>query len=116
MRLAGTTYVLLACGAACRRETLASAAKEPVVVVSAGATRALTLDSVTFVARIRSDIAAQLKKVDSPGDPREGVPHIVGWQWVADLGEIDLWTKACETRNLTCTIMVHGSGTMVFSV
>jgi hypothetical protein len=117
MRLARATCVLLACGAAaCRRETPVSATKEPMVVVSAGTTRPHEVDSVTFVARIRPDIAARLKTVDHPGDPAEGVPHIVGWQWIADLGEIDPWTKACATRELTCTIMVHGSGTMVFSV
>lgn len=86
------------------------------MVVSANATRPHTLDSVTFVARIRPDIAAKLHRVDHPGNPAEGVPHIVGWQWVSDLGDIDPWTKACETRELTCTIMVHGPGTMVFSV
>jgi hypothetical protein len=108
--------VLLACGAACGQATPVRGAKEPVVVVSADSTRPLIVASVTFVARIRPDIAAKLRRVDYPGDPMEGVPHIVGWQWVPDLGEIDLWTKACETRELTCTITVHGSGTMVFSV
>jgi hypothetical protein len=116
MRLADATYVLLAYGAACGQATPVPGAKEPVVVVSADSTRPLVTASVTFVARIRPDIAAKLERVDHPGDPTEGVPQIVGWQWVSDLGEVDPWTKACETRELTCTITVHGSGTMVFSV
>jgi hypothetical protein len=116
MRLPNAMYVLLACGAACRHSTPARAAAEPVVLLTAGAIRPHALASVTFVARIRPDIAAKLVRVDHPGDPTEGVPHIVGWQWVSDLGEVDPWTKACETRELTCRITVHGSGTMVFSV
>jgi len=116
MRLANATYVLLAYGAACQHAAPGHGDREPVVVLSAGATRPHTLDSVTFVARIRPDIAAKLRRVDHPGDPTEGVPQIVGWQWVTDLGQTDPWTKACETRDLTCTITVHGSGTMVFSV
>jgi len=91
-------------------------AKEPPVTVSAQATRVYPTDSVTFTASIRSDIAGKLRKVDHPGDPAEAVPHIVGWQWVPDLGEVDPWTTACSSRELRCTIMVHGSGTMVFSV
>ncbi len=116
MRLSNTTYALLASGAACQQATPVHSAKEPVVVVSASATRPVVIDSVTFVARIRPDITAKLRRVDHPGDPTEGMPHIVGWQWVPDLGEVDPWTRGCETRELTCTIMVHGSGTMAFSV
>jgi len=91
-------------------------AKEPPVTVSAQTTRVYPTDSVTFSASIRSDIAGKLRRVDHPGDPAEAVPHIVGWQWVPDLGEVDPWTTACSSRELRCTIMVHGSGTMVFSV
>ena len=116
MGLGKVTYALLAYGAACRQAPPAHDAKEPVVVVSASSTSPFVIDSVTFVARIRPDIAAKLRRVDHPGDPTEGTPHIVGWQWVSDLGQVDPWTKACETRDLACTIMVHGSGTMVFSI
>jgi hypothetical protein len=28
----------------------------------------------------------------------------------------DLWTKACESRDLACAVEVHGSGTMVFTI
>jgi hypothetical protein len=116
MRLVDAIFVGLASVTGCRREARGAAAKAPVVVVSANVVRPLVTDSVTFVARIRSDIAGKLRRVDHPGDPTEGVPQIVGWQWIPDLGEVDPWRTACTTRELTCTIMVHGSGTMVFSV
>jgi hypothetical protein len=116
MRLSEVTSVLLVVAAACGSEAAVQSSKEPPVAVSAQATRVYAIDSVTFTARIRSDIAGELRRVDHPGNPAEGVPHIVGWQWVPDLGEVDPWTTACTSRELRCTIIVHGSGTMVFSV
>ena len=116
MRLTEVTSMLLVLAAACGAQVPVHSGKEPPVTVSAQATLVHVIDSVTFIARIRSDIAGELRRVDHPGDPSEGVPHIVGWQWVSDLGQIDPWTTACVSRELRCTIMVHGSGTMVFSV
>jgi len=116
MRLTEVTSVLLILAAACGHEVPVHSGKKPPVAVAAQATLVHALDSVTFIARIRSDIAGELRRVDHPGDPAEGVPHIVGWQWFPDLGQIDPWTTACTSRELRCTIMVHGSGTMVLSV
>ena len=116
MRLIEITSVLLVLAAACGTDAPVPSGKEPPVAVSAQATLVQVIDSVTFIARIRSDVAAELRRVDHPGNPAEGVPHIVGWQWVSDLGQIDPWTTACTSRELRCTIIVHGSGTMVFSV
>jgi hypothetical protein len=74
------------------------------------------IDSVRFVARIRPDVAAQLRPTDHPGDPLDTTAHVVGWHWIPDIDIIDPWTKACESRGSTCVVEVHGSGTMVFSI
>jgi len=116
MRLTEAANMLLVFAAACSADASVHARKDPAVTVSTEARRVYVLDSVAFVARVRADIARELRRVDHPGDPTEGVPHIVGWQWVPDLGEVDPWTTACTSREFRCTIMVHGSGTMVFSV
>ncbi len=102
--------------AACGTKTPVPPAKEPAVRLTAGATIVHWIDSVTFVAHIRPDVAAQLRPADHPGDPMDLAPHIIGWHWVPDLDWIDQWTQTCPGPGLTCTIMVHGGGTMVFSV
>jgi hypothetical protein len=84
----------------------------PDVVISDGTTGTITeLDSVTFVAHVRSSIPATE----------------IGWGWHPDPGASDLWTQACNTSGvsiegdteypvlITCTIQVHGTGTMQFS-
>jgi hypothetical protein len=110
--LASMTFV-----AGCGMKTAAPAAqKDPAVVISADKRRVPTLDVVTFNARIRPDLAATMKHTDSPGDPTLFDPHIVGWHWIPDIDLIDPWTKACETRELSCRTVIHGSGTMVFSI
>jgi len=81
MRLTEVTSVLLILAAACGHEVPVHSGKKPPVAVAAQATLVHALDSVTFIARIRSEIAGELRRVDHPGDPAEGVPHIVGWQW-----------------------------------
>ena len=104
-------------GVGCGMKTAPPAAdKDPAVVVSADRKRVPALDAVTFNARIRPDLAATMQSTDSPGDPTLLEPHIVGWHWIPDIDLIDPWTKACETRELSCTTMIHGSGTMVFSI
>jgi hypothetical protein len=90
--------------------------KSPAVALSASRTTVQSLDSVTFIARVRADVAAQLRPTNSPGDPTEATPHIVGWHWIPDIDIIDPWTKACDSRDYTCAVQVHGSGTMVFSI
>jgi hypothetical protein len=98
------------------KPTLADAQRDPAVVISADKKRVPALDLVTFKARIRPDLAATMQHTDSPGDPNLFDPHIVGWHWIPDIDLIDPWTKACETREQACTTMIHGSGTMVFSI
>jgi hypothetical protein len=57
-----------------------------------------------------------MKRVDHPNDPVLFTPHIIGWFWFSDIDGVDVQTKACDTRELRCTTVVHGSGTMVFSI
>ena len=89
---------------------------DPAVVVTADKKSVQWLDFVRFTARIRPDLARTMKNVDHPGDPALLEPHIIGWHWVPDIDLIDPWTTACDTRELSCAIQVHGSGTMVFSI
>lgn len=90
--------------------------KQAAVRVSASRTKVQQLSSVTFTARIRPDVAATMHPADQRGDPFLFEPHIIGWLWVPDLDGIDPWTKACASPELTCTTLIHGSGTMVFSI
>ena len=117
MRIHARRLVVCVVAAAC--ETAPSSRhpiNNPAVALSASQTSVHWLDSVTFVARIRSDIAARLRPMDHPGDATDGTPHVVGWRWIPDIDIIDPWTKACESRDSTCTVEIHGSGTMVFSI
>lgn len=86
------------------------------VVVLARPAVVSELDDVTFAARLRPDIAATMRPTGHPSDPLLFEPHLIGWFWVPDLDGIDNQTKACANRSLTCTIELHGSGTMVYSV
>jgi hypothetical protein len=86
------------------------------VAVTAERTTIEVLDSVTFTATIRPDIAVLLNRSPSSADPDAVSPHVVGWLWVPDLGGVDPWTKACDAPALTCRSELHGSGTMVFSI
>jgi hypothetical protein len=74
------------------------------------------LTAVTFTARIRPDLAATMRPAPQRGDPFLFEPHIIGWHWIPDLDGIDPWTKACPNADLTCATLIHGSGTMVFSI
>lgn len=109
-------YGISALLAACAANPPARATKPPAVVVTANTTRVHWLDSVAFVAQIRPDIAAMLQPPGHADTTTRARPHIVGWLWVPDLSGVDPWTKACTSVDLTCTIDVHGSGTMVFSI
>lgn len=99
-----------ACG---QSQTMRTNAGRPAVVVTGSATTIRGLDSVRFVAQVRPDIAA---KMQDPGVADTLVPHVVGWIWIQDLDIIDPWTKACRAADTVCTTLVHGSGTMVFSL
>jgi hypothetical protein len=86
------------------------------VTVTAERTTIVGIDSVTFTATIRPDLAILLNGSQSSADPDAVSPHVVGWLWVPDLVGADPWTKACAAPALTCRAELHGSGTMVFSV
>lgn len=98
-----------ACGVS---KSSGSVTRAAAVIVSASTDTIRGVDSVTFVARIRPDIAAELS--NAPSDTL--VPHIVGWVWIPDLDGIDPWTRGCASTALSCATEVHGSGTMVFSI
>jgi hypothetical protein len=89
--------------------------KPPAVLVSASRTKVQQTELVVFTARIREDLMKTIRRPPS-GDPYELEPHIIGWHWVPDIDGIDQWTKACADAKLSCSITVHGSGTMVFSI
>jgi hypothetical protein len=116
MRVCRTTLGFVVVAVGCGTQTAGRSTKEPVVTVSVANRNVVATDSLTFVAKIRADVAAKMRPADRPGDPDNRVPQIVGWLWIPDLDIVDPWTKACERRDLTCRIMVHGSGTMAFSV
>jgi hypothetical protein len=86
------------------------------VTVTAERTTIVGIDSVTFTATIRPDIAVLLNRSPLSADRDAVSPHVVGWLWVPDLGGVDPWTKACATAALSCRAELHGSGTMVFSI
>jgi hypothetical protein len=89
--------------------------RSPAVVLVSSPKTVSVIDSVSFVAHVRPDIAAQFRPSDHLGD---GGLHsaVIGWHWYPDLDIVDPWTKACDGRDSTCTIMVHGAGTMTFTV
>ena len=90
--------------------------KAPAVIVTAASSVVSEMDDVTFTARIRPDLAATMRPTGHPSDPLLFDPHLIGWIWVPDLDVTDTRTKGCPTRALTCTVMLLGSGTMVFSI
>lgn len=88
---------------------------QPPVVISASQSTFLVADEVTFTARIRPDLAAEIRRYKDDQDYPLG-PRIIGWNWIPDLDSTDRITKACAAPTLTCTMMVGWSGTIVFSI
>jgi hypothetical protein len=73
----------------------------PHVVVDANRYSVADLDSVTFTAEVVSDVHLSAD----------------GWQWTPAEGySSDPWTTACIGTATTCTIQIHGSGFMSYSV
>jgi hypothetical protein len=73
----------------------------PHVVVDASAYDITATDSVTFTARVISDVHLQA----------------MGWQWIPASGSSwDPWTHECAGTDTTCRIQVHGSGRMYYTV
>lgn len=105
-------FILAGCISSSRRHSLGDLP----IVVSASKTEVRGPDSVTFTAAIGPDLSRALNRGDTLRDSNAMRPHAVGWFWVPDLDAIDPWTRACGSRELSCRIMLHGSGTMVFSV
>ncbi|HXT17300.1 MAG TPA: hypothetical protein VN706_16800 [Gemmatimonadaceae bacterium] len=118
LRFGGSVMCLAACQsrATDSRANQARHATEKPVTLSATPLTIHGVDSVTFVATLRPDIARLVAA--STADPDTGAihPHIVGWFWVPDLVGMDPWTKGCVSVALTCRTELHGDGTMVFSV
>jgi hypothetical protein len=117
-RLGSTIGVLalMLVGGAAAAAAARSRVNDPAVVVSMPAKKVWVTDTVTFTARIRPDLAATMRPVVYQDEMSQFTPHIIGWLWIPDLDGIDPWTKACITPALSCTMMVHGSGTMVFTI
>ena len=91
------------------------AVRDPAVRVSASTTTIVVGDSdVTFTARLRPDVAVEIARAKGE-DPLNG-PRIIGWHWIPDLDNIDPFTKVCAAKELTCSMPVLWSGTMVFSI
>jgi hypothetical protein len=71
----------------------------PYVIVEASRKNITALDTVTFDARVVSDFHL----------------NVDGWTWSPGAGA-DPWTSVCAGPDTECTIGIHGSGTMTYTV
>jgi hypothetical protein len=123
LRSAGTTPSLLVLPVALviltaplvAQPSSTKAVRGAAVTVAASTSKIDIGDEVTFTARIRLDLATNIQHARN-ADAFPLGPRIIGWHWVSDLDNTDVTTKACASRELTCTMFVGWSGTMVFSI
>lgn len=97
------------------QQSSAKTMRGPALVISASSTKIELGDEVTFTARIRPDLSAEILGTKTEKEYGLG-GRIIGWHWIPDLDNIDDFTKACPSKDLTCTMFVGWSGTMVFSI